>query len=102
MLPLLCVIDSVIFVCVHLCVSVHRQERELQAVLQSSSVEALRAEVVVLQSERAELEARRRRLDQEMETLNTHTAARTQMDMLRKDKVTPPTPHPLTSDLAFR
>jgi len=77
-------------VCVCLCASVRHQERELATVLQSSSVEALRAEVGELQVERVELEGQRRRLDQEMETLNTHTATRTQMDMLRKDKVTLP------------
>ena len=69
-------------------VCVPHQERELQTAVQSSSVEALKAEVVVLQAERAELDGRRRRLDLEMETLNTHTTTRTQMDMLQKDKVT--------------
>uniref|UniRef100_A0A8C5FKJ7 RAD50 homolog, double strand break repair protein n=1 Tax=Gadus morhua TaxID=8049 RepID=A0A8C5FKJ7_GADMO len=63
-----------------------KHERELQTAVQSSSVEALRAEVVLLQGEREELDARRRRLDQEMDTLNTHTTTRTQMDMLQKDK----------------
>ena len=68
-------------------VCVTHQERELQTAVQSSSAEALKAEVVVLQAERAELDGRRRRLDLEMETLNTHTTTRTQMDMLQKDKV---------------
>lgn len=64
------------------------QERELQGALQSSNVEELKAEVVELQREKAELDRTQRQLDQEMETLNTHTTARTQMDMLKKDKVT--------------
>ncbi|XP_031725130.1 DNA repair protein RAD50 [Anarrhichthys ocellatus] len=61
-------------------------ERELQSVLQSSNVEELKAEVVELQREKAELDRTQRKLDQEMEMLNTHTTARTQMDMLKKDK----------------
>ncbi|KAK0144377.1 DNA repair protein RAD50 [Merluccius polli] len=64
-----------------------KHERELQTALQSSSVEALQAEVVVLQGERVELDAKRRRLDQEMDKLNVHTTARTQRDMLHKDKM---------------
>lgn len=64
------------------------QERELQSALQNSSVEQMKAEVTELQREKAELDRTRRQLDQEMETLNTHTTARTQMDMLKKDKVT--------------
>uniref|UniRef100_A0A673A3E9 Zinc-hook domain-containing protein n=1 Tax=Sphaeramia orbicularis TaxID=375764 RepID=A0A673A3E9_9TELE len=61
-------------------------ERELQSALQSSNVDELKAEVVELQKEKAELDRIQRQLDQEMETLNTHTTARTQMDMLKKDK----------------
>uniref|UniRef100_A0A8D0DDS9 RAD50 double strand break repair protein n=1 Tax=Sander lucioperca TaxID=283035 RepID=A0A8D0DDS9_SANLU len=52
-------------------------ERELQSAVQSSNVE-----------EKAELDHAQRQLDQEMELLNTHTTARTQVDMLKKDKVT--------------
>lgn len=44
-------------------------------------------EVQELQREKLELDQAQRKLDQEMETLNTHTTARTQMDMLKKDKV---------------
>lgn len=63
------------------------QERELQSAVQSSNVEELKAEVVELQREKAELDRVQRQLDQEMETLNTHTTTRTQMEMLKKDKV---------------
>ncbi|XP_010764255.1 DNA repair protein RAD50 [Notothenia coriiceps] len=61
-------------------------ERELQSVVQSSNVEELKADVLELQGEKAELDRLQRQLDQEMGMLNTHTTARTQMDMLKKDK----------------
>ncbi|XP_058484046.1 DNA repair protein RAD50 [Solea solea] len=61
-------------------------ERELQGVVESSNVEELKAEVVELQREKAQLDRVQRQLDQEMEMLNTHTTARTQMEMLKKDK----------------
>ncbi|KAM4619701.1 DNA repair protein RAD50 [Polymixia lowei] len=64
-----------------------KAERELQSAVQSSNVEELKAEVVELQREKSELDRMQRRLDQEMATLNTHTTARTQMDMLKKDKM---------------
>uniref|UniRef100_A0A3P8TN45 RAD50 double strand break repair protein n=1 Tax=Amphiprion percula TaxID=161767 RepID=A0A3P8TN45_AMPPE len=63
-----------------------KAERELQSAVQSSNVDELKAEVVELQREKAELDRTQRQLDQEMEMLNTHTTARTQMDMLKKDK----------------
>ncbi|XP_062262168.1 DNA repair protein RAD50 [Platichthys flesus] len=63
-----------------------KAERELQSSMQSSNVEELKVEVVELQKEKAELDRTQRRLDQEMETLNTHTSTRTQMDMLKKEK----------------
>lgn len=63
------------------------QERELQAAVQGSTVEQLKTEVSALQAERGELDSQQRRLDKEMETLNTHTSARTQLDMLKKEKV---------------
>uniref|UniRef100_A0A7N8YD29 RAD50 homolog, double strand break repair protein n=1 Tax=Mastacembelus armatus TaxID=205130 RepID=A0A7N8YD29_9TELE len=62
------------------------QEHELQSAVQNSNVEELKVEVIELQKEKAELDRAQRRLDQEMETLNTHTTARTQMEMLKKDK----------------
>uniref|UniRef100_A0A8C5HJ58 Zinc-hook domain-containing protein n=1 Tax=Gouania willdenowi TaxID=441366 RepID=A0A8C5HJ58_GOUWI len=65
----------------------NKAERELQNAVQSSNVDELKAEVVELQREKTELDRKQRQLDQEMETLNTHTSARTQMDMLRKDKM---------------
>ena len=68
-------------------VSFPPQERELQSSMESSNVEELKVEVVELQREKAELDRTQRRLDQEMETLNTHTSTRTQMEMLKKDKV---------------
>nr|XP_043898596.1 DNA repair protein RAD50 isoform X2 [Solea senegalensis] len=61
-------------------------ERDLQSVVESSNVEELKAEVVELQREKAQLDRVQRQLDQEMEMLNTHTTARTQMEMLKKDK----------------
>lgn len=64
-----------------------RAERELQAAVQASTVEQLRMEVSALQAEKVELDLQQRRLDKEMETLNTHTSARTQVDMLKKEKV---------------
>lgn len=64
------------------------QERELKSAVQSSNVEELKAEVVELQREKAELDRKQRQLDKEMEMLNTHTTARTQMDMLKREKVT--------------
>ncbi|XP_040007110.1 DNA repair protein RAD50 [Xiphias gladius] len=63
-----------------------KADRELQSVVQSSSVEELKVEVVDLQREKAELDRAQRQLDQEMEILNTHTTTRTQVEMLKKDK----------------
>uniref|UniRef100_A0A8B9JPQ5 RAD50 homolog, double strand break repair protein n=1 Tax=Astyanax mexicanus TaxID=7994 RepID=A0A8B9JPQ5_ASTMX len=63
-----------------------KAERELDNAVQSSTVDSLKAEVQELQREKAELDQAQRRLDQEMEALNMHTTARTQMDMLKKDK----------------
>ncbi|CAN9501772.1 unnamed protein product [Ophioblennius macclurei] len=63
-----------------------KAERELQSTIQSSNVEALKAEVAELQRAKADLDATQRQLDQEMEMLNINTTARTQMDMLTKDK----------------
>uniref|UniRef100_A0A7N8XAB1 RAD50 homolog, double strand break repair protein n=1 Tax=Mastacembelus armatus TaxID=205130 RepID=A0A7N8XAB1_9TELE len=63
-----------------------KAEHELQSAVQNSNVEELKVEVIELQKEKAELDRAQRRLDQEMETLNTHTTARTQMEMLKKDK----------------
>ncbi|KAJ7997242.1 hypothetical protein DPEC_G00226940 [Dallia pectoralis] len=62
-------------------------ERELNSAGHSSNVDGLKVEVLELQKVKAELDRKQRQLDQEMETLNTHTAARTQMDMLKKDKM---------------
>lgn len=55
--------------------------------MQGSTVDRLKMEVQELQREKMELDQSQRKLDQEMETLNIHTTARTQMDMLKKDKV---------------
>uniref|UniRef100_H3DLI5 RAD50 double strand break repair protein n=1 Tax=Tetraodon nigroviridis TaxID=99883 RepID=H3DLI5_TETNG len=63
-----------------------KQERELQSAVQGSNVEELKNEVVELQREKADLDRSQRQLDKEMETLNTHTTARTQMDMLKREK----------------
>lgn len=43
--------------------------------------------MVELQREKTDLDHSQRRLDKEMEMLNTHTTARTQMDMLNREKV---------------
>uniref|UniRef100_A0A3P8P6N7 Zinc-hook domain-containing protein n=1 Tax=Astatotilapia calliptera TaxID=8154 RepID=A0A3P8P6N7_ASTCA len=59
---------------------------EREDAVQSSSVEELKAEVEELQEEKAELDCTQRQLDKEMETLNMHTAALTQMDILKKGK----------------
>lgn len=50
-------------------------------------MEELKVEVEQLQREKVELDRAQRQLDKEMETLNTHTTARTQMDMLKREKV---------------
>ncbi|XP_061607805.1 DNA repair protein RAD50 [Phyllopteryx taeniolatus] len=63
-----------------------KAERELQRAMEMSNVEELKVEVVELQREKAELDRTQRQLDQEMGLLNMHTTARTQMDMLTKDK----------------
>lgn len=59
----------------------------MQSTIQNSSIDELKKEVVELQTEKAELDRSQRRLDKEMEMVNTHTAARTQMDMLKREKV---------------
>lgn len=67
----------------------------MQRAIQSSNVDELKNEVVELQREKADLDRSQRQLDKEMETLNTHTTARTQMDMLKREKVSlccPPPP----------
>ncbi|XP_061904766.1 DNA repair protein RAD50 isoform X2 [Entelurus aequoreus] len=61
-------------------------EGDLQRALHMSNVEELKAEVAELQREKAEMDRSQRQLDQEMGLLNMHTSARTQMDMLTKDK----------------
>ncbi|KAL3999791.1 hypothetical protein ACER0C_007562 [Sarotherodon galilaeus] len=61
-------------------------EVEREDAVQSSSVEELKAEVEKLQSEKVELDCTQRQLDEDMETLNMHTAALTQMDILKKGK----------------
>ena len=50
-------------------------------------MDSLKAEVIDLQKEKTELDQAQRRLDQEMELLNTHTRAHAEMDMLKKNKV---------------
>ncbi|KAG2456153.1 DNA repair protein RAD50 [Polypterus senegalus] len=64
-----------------------KAEHELKSCLESSNVEVLKVEVTELQSEKSELDRAQRKLDNEMELLNAHTTARTQMDMLKKEKV---------------
>ncbi|MEE6479394.1 hypothetical protein FKM82_012238 [Ascaphus truei] len=63
-----------------------KTERELENVEKSCNVETLKGEVTHLQTQKSDLDRTLRRLDQEMEQLNTHTMTRTQMDMLKKDK----------------
>lgn len=63
------------------------QERELQQAVQSSNVEELKREIEQLQKEKSELDHAQRQLDQEIQLLNMHTTARTQMEMLKRDKV---------------
>uniref|UniRef100_A0A3P9IUD9 RAD50 homolog, double strand break repair protein n=1 Tax=Oryzias latipes TaxID=8090 RepID=A0A3P9IUD9_ORYLA len=64
-----------------------KAEHDLQSAVQSSNVEELKVEVEELQREKSELDRTQRQLDQEMQTLNVHTTARTQMEMLKKDKL---------------
>ncbi|KAF4098237.1 DNA repair protein RAD50 [Onychostoma macrolepis] len=64
-----------------------KSERELDNAMQACTVDSLKAEVIELQKEKTKLDQAQRKLDQEMELLNTHTAARTQMDMLKKTKM---------------
>ncbi|XP_078407239.1 DNA repair protein RAD50 [Cetorhinus maximus] len=61
-------------------------EHDLERAETSSNVEGLKAESVDLKKEKDELDRSLRRLDQEMEILNLHNTARTQMEMLKKDK----------------
>ncbi|KAJ8276245.1 hypothetical protein COCON_G00079970 [Conger conger] len=63
-----------------------KAERELENAVQASDVDGLKAELLELQTEKAQMDRSQRKLDQEMETLNAHTKTRTEMDMLRKDK----------------
>ncbi|XP_066572966.1 DNA repair protein RAD50 [Amia ocellicauda] len=63
-----------------------KAEHELQSAVESSTVDTLKADVLELQREKGELDRAQRKLDQEMEQLNAHTMARTQMEMLKKDK----------------
>lgn len=69
--------------------------------MQGSTVDHLKMEVQELQREKVELDQAQRKLDQEMETLNIHTTARTQMDMLKKDKVSAFTFHLLINHSVF-
>ncbi|XP_068600668.1 DNA repair protein RAD50-like [Brachionichthys hirsutus] len=62
-------------------------ECELQSAVQSSNVDELKAEVVELQIEKAGFERTQRQLDKEMEILNTHITLRTQLDMLKREKI---------------
>ncbi|XP_063059247.1 DNA repair protein RAD50 [Engraulis encrasicolus] len=64
-----------------------KAEHELDGAVRGSSVDSMRAELDELQKEKAELDRRQRQLDLEMSSLNAHTTARTQMDMLKKDKM---------------
>ncbi|KAJ1127130.1 hypothetical protein NDU88_005533 [Pleurodeles waltl] len=64
-----------------------KTEHELDDAEKSFNIDALKVEVTDLQKEKVELDRVLRRLDQEMEQLNMHTMARTQLDMLKKDKM---------------
>ncbi|KAK1343280.1 hypothetical protein QTO34_016058 [Cnephaeus nilssonii] len=63
-----------------------KAEHELSKAEKNSNVDTLKTEVISLQNEKADLDRTLRKLDQEMEQLNHHTATRTQMEMLTKDK----------------
>ncbi|KAM8972941.1 DNA repair protein RAD50 [Pelodytes ibericus] len=63
-----------------------KTERELESTEKSCNIDALKGEVTQLQSQKSDMDRTLRKLDQEMEQLNTHTMTRTQMDMLKKDK----------------
>ncbi|KAK9955837.1 hypothetical protein ABG768_015687 [Culter alburnus] len=64
-----------------------KMERELDNAVQACTVDSLKAEVIELQREKTELDQAQRRLDKEMELLNTHTRAHAEMDMLKKTKM---------------
>ncbi|XP_051734464.1 DNA repair protein RAD50-like [Ctenopharyngodon idella] len=64
-----------------------KMERELDNAVQACTVDSLKAEVIELQREKTELDQAQRRLDKEMELLNTHTRAHAEMDMLKKNKM---------------
>ncbi|XP_078086817.1 DNA repair protein RAD50 [Mustelus asterias] len=64
----------------------NKAEHDLERAETSSNVDGLKTELVDLKKEEGELDKSLWRLDQEMETLNLHTTARTQMEMLKKDK----------------
>ena len=88
--------DNILCVCVFLWTHIHpcvcvcvSQEHELDSAVRNSSVDSMRVELEELQREKVELDRKQRQLDLEMSSLNTHTTARTQMDMLKKDKVGP-------------
>ncbi|TRY58124.1 hypothetical protein DNTS_025536 [Danionella cerebrum] len=68
-------------------IELQKAERELEDTVQACTVDSLKAQVIQLQKEKTELDQIQRKLDQEMEVLNTHTAASAQMDMLKKDKM---------------
>ncbi|GCC21928.1 hypothetical protein chiPu_0000311 [Chiloscyllium punctatum] len=64
----------------------NKAEHDLDRAERGSNVESLKAELVNLLNEKGALDKSLRKLDQEMEMLNLHTTARTQMEMLKKDK----------------
>ncbi|KAK2542576.1 Rad50 [Columba guinea] len=63
-----------------------KTEHELEKAERNSNVEKLELEVRTLQNEKINLDKTLRKLDQEMEQLNLHTATITQMEILKKDK----------------
>lgn len=64
----------------------NKAERDLDHAVASSNVAGLNTEVADLRKEKENLDRSLRKLDQEMETINTHTTTRTQLEMLQKDK----------------
>ncbi|XP_078267317.1 DNA repair protein RAD50 [Rhinoraja longicauda] len=63
-----------------------KAERDRDRAVTSSNVAGLNTEVANLRKEKENLDRSLRKLDQEMETINTHTTTRTQLEMLQKDK----------------
>ncbi|XP_066278594.1 DNA repair protein RAD50.L-like [Branchiostoma lanceolatum] len=64
-----------------------RKERELQQVEESAHIPQLKEEVLQLQNEKRQLDGQLGQLDAELHQMHLQSSVRTQLEMLRKDKV---------------